>query len=114
MQSYPLTPGPHPASTTPPLVGPLMSPPPSQYGTPACEAANAAIWSPWVAAEARLAPADNERPARTTNISSAPIVLTGTFVHLELIDRPRWTRGDSMGTSIGTSSRELQPFRRFD
>ena len=30
MQSYPLTPGPQPASTTPPLVGPWMPPPPSQ------------------------------------------------------------------------------------
>jgi hypothetical protein len=29
-QSKPLTPAPHPDSTTPPLVGPLMLPPPSQ------------------------------------------------------------------------------------
>ena len=30
MQSNPLTPAPQPVSTTPPLLGPLMPPPPSQ------------------------------------------------------------------------------------
>src|ERR1700722_6451059 len=65
MQSKPFTPGPQPASLTPPLLGPLIPPPPSQYGTPAWEAANATIWSPVVAAVAGCAPNANDAPPST-------------------------------------------------
>src|SRR5271157_565617 len=98
MQSNPLTPGPHPASLTPPLVGPLIPPPPSQYGTPAWEVAKAAIWSPIVAAAAGCVSTARDAPPAATQRRRAPIsvVLVTTVETAATTDRLPWRRSGSM------------------
>src|SRR5579872_5108158 len=58
-----------------------MLPPPSQYGTLACDAANAATWSPWAAAIARGAPIDSD----TATASTTPPALA----RVATVPRPR-------------------------